>query len=177
MSQGKFDKLTDLSHLLAASSNVVISNLIQVAFFILALDGLAFAVDDSILSNNAKFWWVDFHNLELYLPHASTDCEQVTLADGAVGFAEIWSKEDIKERSSEAFDCVGDWEDRDAFGVFDIGARVNRDNVTVLNPQVVTNNTVDASTAIFELVVGEDDEDSVFTLLALYEDGVATEKL
>jgi hypothetical protein len=39
------------------------------------------------------------------------------LSDRSVGFAEIWSKEDIEEGASKAFDCVGDREDSNAFSL------------------------------------------------------------
>ena len=61
--------------------------------------------------------------------------------------------------------------------VFDIGARVDGDHVTVLDAKVVADDTVDASAAVIELLVGEDDEHRVLSLLASNEDGVASEKL
>jgi hypothetical protein len=51
VTQWEFDQLADLSHLLAASSNVIISDVSKVGLFILTLDRLAFAVDDGILSD------------------------------------------------------------------------------------------------------------------------------
>ena len=51
------------------------------------------------------------------------------------------------------------------------------DNVTVLHPQVVSNDAVDASRAIIEIIVGEYDENGVLSLLALDQHGVATEQL
>lgn len=50
-------------------------------------------------------------------------------------------------------------------------------HVTVLDSQVVTNNSVDASATVIELLVSEDDEDGVLSLLASNQDGVATEEL
>lgn len=61
--------------------------------------------------------------------------------------------------------------------VFDIRAGVDGDHVTVLHPQVVANDSVDASAAIVQLIVGEDDQDGVLSLLAAHEHGVTTEKL
>jgi hypothetical protein len=54
---------------------------------------------------------------------------------------------------------------------------VDGDHVAVLDAQVVTNDSVDASAAIIELIVSEDDEDSVLSLLASNQDGVTTEEL
>lgn len=50
-------------------------------------------------------------------------------------------------------------------------------HVTVLDSQVVTNNSVDASATVIELLVSEDDEDGVLSLLASNQDGVAAEEL
>ena len=50
-------------------------------------------------------------------------------------------------------------------------------HVTVLDSQVVTNNSVDASATVIELLISEDDEDGVLSLLASNQDGVATEEL
>lgn len=47
----------------------------------------------------------------------------------------------------------------------------------MLDPKVVTDNTVDAGTAIIEVVVGKDDQHSVLSLLATNQDSVATEQL
>jgi hypothetical protein len=52
--------------------------------------------------------------------------------------------------------------------VFDIRARVNGDHVAVLHTQVVADDTVDAGAAVIELLVGENDEDSVLSLLTPY---------
>ena len=61
--------------------------------------------------------------------------------------------------------------------VFDVWACVHSDHISMLNTKVVANNAVDASTSVIELVVGEDDENSVLALLSLDQDGVATEEL
>jgi hypothetical protein len=61
--------------------------------------------------------------------------------------------------------------------VFDVRARVDGNNITVLDTQVVANDTVYPRRAIIEIVVGEHDEDSVLPLLALDEDCVTAEEL
>ena len=40
MAKGKLDKFTNLSHLLAAATDVVVSDFIQAGFFLLALNGV-----------------------------------------------------------------------------------------------------------------------------------------
>lgn len=61
--------------------------------------------------------------------------------------------------------------------VFDIWARVDSDNIAVLDSQVVANDSVYPRRAIVEIVISENDEDGIFSLLALDKNGVATEEL
>lgn len=61
--------------------------------------------------------------------------------------------------------------------VFDIRARVDGDHITVLDSQIVTNDSVDASAAIIEFLVGKNDEDGVLSLLASNQNGITSEKL
>jgi hypothetical protein len=134
-------------------------------------------VDDGILCDNAVLGRVDLDLLELDLSHATTDNEEITLADRAVGLAEVGSEENVKQRSSNALNGVGDGQDSNPLGVFDIGARQNGDHVAVLDTKVVANNSVDAGTAVVKLLVGKDNENSVLSLLASDQDGVAAKQL
>jgi hypothetical protein len=61
--------------------------------------------------------------------------------------------------------------------VFDVRAGMNSDHVAVLDTQIVANHSVDAGTAIIELLIGEDDKDSVLALLASYKYCVSAEEL
>jgi hypothetical protein len=61
--------------------------------------------------------------------------------------------------------------------IFDIGARGNGNHIAVLHSEVVTDDSVDSSTSLIELLVGKDDEHCLLSLLASYEDGVAAEEL
>jgi hypothetical protein len=54
---------------------------------------------------------------------------------------------------------------------------VDGDHVTVLDAEVVAHHSVDASAAIVQLLIGEDDQDGVLSLLAADENGVAAEEL
>lgn len=51
------------------------------------------------------------------------------------------------------------------------------DDITVLDTQVVAHDTIQTAAAIVELIIAKDDENSVLSLLAADEDGVATEEL
>jgi hypothetical protein len=54
---------------------------------------------------------------------------------------------------------------------------VDGDHVTMLDSEVVANNSVDASAAVIELIVGENDENGILSLLASNQDGVTSEEL
>ena len=71
-------------------------------------------MDDRLLCNDAEFWRIYLHDLELDLPHTTTASECVALTYWSVGFAEVRSEENIEEVASEAFDGIRDGEDSDA---------------------------------------------------------------
>ena len=54
---------------------------------------------------------------------------------------------------------------------------MDSDHVTVLDSQVVADNSVDSGLAILEIVVGEDDQGGVLSLLAANKDSIAPEEL
>lgn len=61
--------------------------------------------------------------------------------------------------------------------VFDVGARVDGDDIAVLDAEVVTNDTVNTGTAVIEIIVRQHNQNGVFSLLALHQDCVTSEKL
>lgn len=61
--------------------------------------------------------------------------------------------------------------------IFDVGARGDGDHVTVLDSEIVADNTVDSGASLIQLLVGKDDQDSLLSLLASYKDGVTAEEL
>lgn len=115
MSQWQLYQFSDLCHLLPASTNIVVSNLIQVPFLIFTIEGLAFAVYNGILSNDTMVGWIKLNDFKLNLPHTTPNCKKITHTHRSVGFKEIWLKVNIEERASEALDSVRDREYCDAF--------------------------------------------------------------
>src|SRR2546421_13115376 len=120
MPHRQLHQLSDLSHLLLAATNVIVANLIKNVLGILALKWLAFIVNNRILSDYTVLWFFDLNDFELDLPHSTTTCENVTLAYWSIGFAKIGSDEDIEEVASKTFDSVGNREDSDPLGEFDV---------------------------------------------------------
>lgn len=51
------------------------------------------------------------------------------------------------------------------------------DDIAVLDSQVVTDHTVDTCASIVEIIVGKDDKDGIFSLLAFDQHCVSSEEL
>lgn len=61
--------------------------------------------------------------------------------------------------------------------IFDVRAWVDSDNVAMLDSQVVTNDTVEPSITIVEVIICKDNQDGILSLLASNEDSVTAEQL
>ena len=61
--------------------------------------------------------------------------------------------------------------------IFDVRAWVDCDDVSVLDTEVVSDNTVHTRTPIIKIIISQDDENCVLSLLALHKNCVATEEL
>jgi hypothetical protein len=108
-----------LSHLFPATTNVIVTDFIEVTLLIFSLDRFTLAVNHCVLCNNTELGGVNLHNLKLHLSHATSYCEQVTLADWSVGLAEVGSEVDIEERAGQALNGVGNREDGNALGLIE----------------------------------------------------------
>ncbi len=102
MPEGKFDQFTDLSHLFAAATDVVIADFVEVCFLVFALDRIALCttslaedssnmrgkyctcVDYGILRDYAVLRGIGVDYFELHRPHTTTNQESVALADRTV---------------------------------------------------------------------------------------------
>ena len=51
------------------------------------------------------------------------------------------------------------------------------DDIAMFNTEVVSNDSIDTSATVVKIIIGQDDEDSISSLLALDQNGVATEEL
>jgi hypothetical protein len=136
----KFNEFTDLSHLLAATSNVIVADVGQVGLFVLALDGITLDVYDGILSDNTVLGRVCLHHLELDRTHGSTNKEGVALADRAVSLKEVLTEEAVEQVSGKTFYRIIEGENVNALSVLDIVARVDVAEIAELDTYVVTRN-------------------------------------
>jgi hypothetical protein len=65
----------------------------------------------------------------------------------------------------------------DSLSVLDVGALVNRDDVTKSDAKVRTDNLVHANLGFLASLIGQNDANSVSSLLALNQDSISTEKV
>jgi hypothetical protein len=100
VSKRQFHHLPNLGHLLAASTNIIVPNFVQISFLILPLDWIALGVDDGILRDDAVLCWVGFDHLELDRPHTTANEERIALADWAIGFEEVGLQVDFEDIAS-----------------------------------------------------------------------------
>ncbi len=54
---------------------------------------------------------------------------------------------------------------------------MNGNHIAVLDTEVVANNSVDTGTSVIKLIVGEDNEDGILSLLSSYQNGITAEEL
>ena len=73
-----------MSHLLAATSNVIITDIVEVGFLVFTLDGITLSVDDGVLGDDTELGRVGLNDLELDCSHTTANEESVALSDGAV---------------------------------------------------------------------------------------------
>ncbi|KAH3679511.1 hypothetical protein WICPIJ_008612 [Wickerhamomyces pijperi] len=130
VSQWQFNQFSNLGHLLSATTKIVVTDFVDVVFFVFSVDWLTFRVDDSVLRDNGVFGWLNVNNLEFNLSHTTTDNEVVTFLDWSVGFNEVWLQVDIEQGPSQTLNCVSNWQNGNLGGVLDIWTWMNGNNVT-----------------------------------------------
>mmetsp|Transcript_37429 Transcript_37429/g.76302 ORF Transcript_37429/g.76302 Transcript_37429/m.76302 type:complete len:501 (-) Transcript_37429:109-1611(-) len=176
MAQRQFNHLTDLRHLLPATTDIVVSHVIQL-LLVLPLDGLALAVDDRVGSHNTVGGRVRLHHLELHGMHGTSHKEKVTLLHRAVRLQEVRLQVHVEEVSRNTLDGVVQGEDVDPLPVRHVPAGGDCHDVREADAQVLAHHLVHAHVGVVAALVSEDDADGVAPLLALEEDGVAAEEL
>jgi hypothetical protein len=115
MPERQLHQLTDLGHLLPTPTDVIVTDIIQVSFFVLTLDRLALTVDDGILSDYAIRRRINLDNLEFNLSHATANGEEIVLPERPISLTEVGCKEDVEERACKALHSVRDGEHGNTF--------------------------------------------------------------
>ena len=65
----------------------------------------------------------------------------------------------------------------DSTYVFDIWAWVHRDQITMLHTEIVSHDTVDASTSIIQVIIRKDNQNGVLAHFTLDQNCIAAEEL
>ncbi|KAH3663657.1 hypothetical protein OGAPHI_005058 [Ogataea philodendri] len=177
MSKRQLDQFSNLSHLLSASTNIVVTDLIEVVFFVLSVDRFSLRMYYGVLRNDGVFFRLDFNDLELDLSHTTSNNKVISLTNGSVGVNKIWFQKHIKERSGDSLDGIGNWQNRDSGGKLDLRTRMDGDNVSKSDSQIVSCHSVDFTNTIFDVVIGQDDQNGVLSLLTFDQRSVSTEQL
>eukprot|EP00760_Papus_ankaliazontas_P010164 PhM_4_TR14214/c0_g1_i1/m.15161 len=148
----ELNHLTNLSELLAAATDVVVANFVEL-LLVLALDGVAFTVDHCVGGNDAVRRGVHFDDFELNGTHASTHQERIALADWTVVVDEVGLQECFKEITCQTFDGVVNGKHVNSAPVLDVLARVDKHNVAEVNTQVTTNDLVHTDLARLKPII------------------------
>mmetsp|Transcript_10965 Transcript_10965/g.22856 ORF Transcript_10965/g.22856 Transcript_10965/m.22856 type:complete len:215 (-) Transcript_10965:92-736(-) len=127
--------------------------------------------DDTILSR------IRLHNLELDGAHATADHEDVTLAYGTVRLQEIRFEVHVEQVAADTLDRVVEGQHVNTLAILDIGALVDRHDVSETNAQVGADHLVHADLRLLTSVISEHNAHGVLALLPLDQNCVSTEQL
>ena len=168
MSEGQLNHLTNLCHLLAAATNVIVANLLGIVL-VVSVDGFSLIEQSSGGSDNAILARVHIHDLELDGAETSSHHEGVALLDGAVAVLEVRDEVSLGEVSSDSFDRVSEGEHVDLGRVGNIvGHWVNRADVTNAHAQVASDDLVHEDLVVLGIgtLVGQSNAHSLLSLLS-----------
>ena len=149
MSEGKFDHFPDTCHLLSATSNIIITNIVEF-FLVFSIDGLAFSVEHSIGRNDTELFGFSCHDFELDGLEVASDNEKVSLLDRSVGVLEVRDQECFGEITSNAFDGVFKREDVNFSEIGDISSSFDLHNIAESHSKIFTNGFVHSDFSFLE---------------------------
>jgi hypothetical protein len=161
--------------LLATTTDVIVTNVIEVRLFVLAFDRVTLCMDHSVLGNDTVLGGVGFNDLELDGSHTSSYEESVTLANRAVRIEEVRLQINFEQVTTQTLNGVVKGEDMYPLSVLDIETLVNIDKITEFYTQVVSRNLVQLDASFLDVIRGQADEDCVVAFLSPYDDGVTSE--
>lgn len=176
MSERKLDHFSNGSHLLSASSDIIITNIVKF-FLILTVNWLTLRVEHSVRCNNTELLGLSCHNFELNWLEVPPDEEEIALLDGSVRVLEVRDQIGLGEITLDALDSVRQWKYVDFCEVGDVASRPNLDNVSETHSKILADGFIHSDLALIQLVIDERDNKSLFALLSLDENGVALEDL
>mmetsp|Transcript_4607 Transcript_4607/g.6397 ORF Transcript_4607/g.6397 Transcript_4607/m.6397 type:complete len:223 (+) Transcript_4607:1885-2553(+) len=176
MTKWKLDHFTDLCHLLAAATNIIVTNIVHF-LFVLTFHWITFAVDDSVGGHDTVRSGIGLNDLELNGMHCRSDEEQVTLLDRTVGLQEVGFEVDIKEVSRNTFNRIIERKDMNSLPIWNIPTRGDCDDITQTDTKILTNHLVHPDLRVIACFICKNNTDCVPSLLSLDQNGVATKQL
>lgn len=90
------------------------------------------------LAYNAIIGGIRLNDLEFHGSHATTDKEQITLANGSVSVQEVWLQINFEQASGDALDGIINRKDVNALAVFDVGTGMERNNISETDTKILT---------------------------------------
>ena len=178
MTEGELDHLSDLGHLLPASTDIIIANLLS-GLLILTLNRLTFVEDQSLVADDAPLWGVDIDNLEFDRLSSELGGEAVSLSYGTVSLLEVGYQDILSDVATDSLDGVGEGQDVDLNSVGDIRKRLDLAVVSHAAADVLSNTLVSSDFAVGLLGVlrGDDSADGLSSLLSLEANSLTIEDL
>jgi hypothetical protein len=174
MSQRKFNHFSDQCHLFSAASDIIVSNLIEL-FFVFSVDGFSFSKKHGVRSHDTEILWLSCNNLELNWLEVSSDNKEITLLYWSVCVLEVWDQVCFGEVASDSFNSVLEWENVNFSKIGDFSCSSDLDNVTKSDSEIFSDGFVHSDFSLFEFIIDEGDNESLFSFFALDQDGVAFE--
>ena len=168
MAKRQFDHFLNLSQLLTNTTNVVISDIIDVLFLLFALDRSSFAVDNSVGSNDTNGRGIAIDNLEFNGSHRSSDAEHISLVNWTVSFQEVRLEEYFKYIACKSLDSVVDGQNVDVLSVLDVRGAVDTAKKTNKNVSIYEN----CPTELVDLLALYGIE-ALFSSLVLFEGSIS----
>mmetsp|Transcript_1727 Transcript_1727/g.4031 ORF Transcript_1727/g.4031 Transcript_1727/m.4031 type:complete len:777 (+) Transcript_1727:352-2682(+) len=176
VTKGKFNHFTDLCHLLAASTNIIVTNIIHL-FFVFTLHWISLAVNDSVGGHDTVGRGIRFHDFEFDGMHGRTNQKEISLFDRTVGLQKIRLQINLKEISGNSLNGVVQRQDVDALPVGNIATGRDGNDVGQTDSQVLSDHLVHANVGVVAGFVRQDNANGIASLLSLDQDGVATKEL
>jgi hypothetical protein len=150
MSEGEFDHLSDSGHLLSATSDIIITNIIKF-FLVLSIDRLSFSIEHGVRCNDTEFFGFGGDDLELDGFEVTSDDEKVSFFDGTVGILEVRDQVGFGEVTRNSLDGVLEREDVNFSQIGDISCRLDLHNITETDSKVFADGFVHSDFSLLEL--------------------------
>jgi len=174
MSERKLNHLSNLSHLLSATSNIIITNIIKF-FLIFPIDRLSFGVKHSAWCNDSEFFGLSRNYFKLYWLEAASDAEEIAFLDWPVSILEVGDEIGFGEVSLESLDCISKWKHVNFGEIWDVTGRLDLNYISESHSKILPDSFVHSNLSFIEFVINKCDNQSFFSLFAFDEDGISFE--